>query len=118
MEENVWNQPEVYEYIKQHYVLVSLYVDDRKKLPIEERVSYITKDNNTKELTTHGDKWTTFEAENFGQVSQPFYVILNNKEQLLNNPVGYTPDVKEYLDWLICGKQAFDNTQLALHYEN
>ena len=118
MEENVWNQPEIYEYIKQHYILVSLYVDDRKKLPIEQRVSYITKDNNTKELTTHGDKWTTFEAENFGQVSQPFYVILNNKEQLLNNPVGYTPDVKEYLNWLKCGKQAFDNSQLAIHYEN
>lgn len=118
MEENVWNHPEVYEYIRQNYVLVSLYVDDRKKLPIGERMAYVTKDNQTKELITLGDKWTTFEAENFGQVSQPFYVILNNKEQLLNNPVGYTPEIKEYLNWLKCGKDAFDNNQLAAHDGN
>ena len=118
MEENVWNQPEVYEYIQQNFVLVSLYVDDRKKLPVEERVAYVTKDNDTKELITLGDKWTTFEAENFGQVSQPFYVILNNKEQLLNNPVGYTPEKNDYLNWLKCGKDAFDNNQLATRYDN
>ena len=107
MEENVWNQPDVYNYIKENYVLVSLYVDDRKKLPVQERVTYITKDKNKKDLITLGDKWTTFEAENFGQVSQPFYVILSNKEELLNNPVGYTPDVNEYLAWLKCGKDSF-----------
>jgi len=118
MEENVWNQPEVSEYIQQNFVLVSLYVDDRKKLPVGERVTYVTKDNDTKELITLGDKWTTFEAENFGQVSQPFYVILNNKEQLLNNPVGYTPEINDYLTWLKCGKDAFDNNQLATRYDN
>lgn len=118
MEENVWNHPEVYEYIRQNYILVSLYVDDRKKLPIGERVAYVTKDRHTKDLITLGDKWTTFEAENFGQVSQPFYVILNNKEQLLNHPVGYTPEIKEYLNWLKCGKDTFDNNQLAANDGN
>jgi cytochrome c biogenesis protein CcdA/thioredoxin-related protein len=108
MEENVWNQPEVSHYIKENYILVSLYVDDRKKLPVTERITYVTRDNNKKEIITLGDKWTTFEAENFGQVSQPFYVILSNKENLLNHPVGYTPDVKEYLAWLKCGKESFD----------
>jgi cytochrome c biogenesis protein CcdA/thioredoxin-related protein len=118
MEENVWNQQEVYEYIRQNYILVSLYVDDRKKLPIEERVSYVTADNQSKDLVTLGDKWTTFEAENFGQVSQPFYVILNNAEQLVNNPVGYTPEVKDYLEWLECGKKAFDSNQLSMRHDN
>lgn len=112
MEENVWNKPEVYEYIKKNFVLVSLYVDDRKKLPIGERISYVTKDNQTKDLITLGDKWATFEAENFGQVSQPFYVILNNSEQLLNNPVGYTPEINAYLSWLKCGKDAFSIDKL------
>ena len=97
MEENVWNQTEVKNYIKKNYVLVSLYVDDRKKLPVQDRITYTTKDSNKKDITTFGDKWATFEAENFDQVSQPFYVILNNQGTLLNNPVGYTPDVKEYL---------------------
>ncbi|MGC3945477.1 MAG: cytochrome c biogenesis protein CcdA [Chryseolinea sp.] len=113
MEENVWNKPEVNSFIRENYILVSLYVDDRKKLPVQERITYTTKDNNRKDIITHGDKWTTFEAENFGQVSQPFYVILNNDEVLLNNPIGYTPDVKEYLDWLMCAKDAFDRSVVA-----
>ena len=108
MEENVWNQSEVNTYIKKNYVLVSLYVDDRKKLPVQERVTYTTKDKNKKDIITFGDKWATFEAENFDQVSQPFYVILNTKGALLNNPIGYTPDIKEYLDWLKCAKESFD----------
>jgi hypothetical protein len=36
-----------------------------------------------------------------------------HKEQLLNNPVGYTPEIKEHLNWLKCGKDAFDNNPLA-----
>jgi thiol:disulfide interchange protein len=108
MEENVWNKPEVRNYIKENYILVSLYVDDRKKLPVQDRVTYTTKDNNKKELITLGDKWATFESENFAQVSQPFYVTLNNKERLLNNPIGYTPSAGDYLQWLKCAKANFD----------
>jgi thiol:disulfide interchange protein len=113
MEENVWNQSEVNNYIKKNYVLLSLYVDDRKKLPVQDRMTYTTKDSNKKDITTFGDKWATFEAENFDQVSQPFYVILNNKGALLNNPIGYTPDVKEYLDWLTCARESFDRTSIV-----
>ncbi|MFA6082866.1 protein-disulfide reductase DsbD family protein [Mucilaginibacter sp.] len=108
MEENVWNKPEIKDYIKENYILVSLYVDDRKKLPVLERLTYTTKDNNKKELITLGDKWATFESENFGQVSQPYYAVLNSNEKLLNAPIGYTPDATEYLSWLKCAKAAFD----------
>ena len=108
MEENVWTQPEVYNYIKENYILVSLYVDDRQNLPAEQRImNYKTKDGNSKDLVTIGDKWATFQAENFNQTTQPLYVILDTKERLLNNPVGYTPDAHEYFKWLQCGKGAF-----------
>ncbi len=108
MEENVWTEPEVYNYIKENFILVSLYVDDREKLPVENRIlNYQTKDGNTKDINSVGDKWATFQAENFNQVTQPLYVILDTKEILLNNPVGYTPDASEYLKWLQCGKAAF-----------
>ncbi len=108
MEENVWTQPEVYNYIKENYILVSLYVDDRQNLPAEQRImNYKTKDGNSKDLVTIGDKWATFQAENFNQTTQPLYVILDTKERLLNNPVGYTPDAHEYFKWLQCGKDAF-----------
>jgi len=112
MEENVWTQPEVKAYIQNNYILVSLYVDDRALLPVEERIAaYTTKDGSTKSIQTIGDKWATFEAENFNQVTQPLYVVVDNKERLVTYPVGYTPDWKKYLEWLQCGKEAFDKNK-------
>jgi len=108
MEENVWTEPEVYHYIKENFILVSLYVDDKEKLAIQQRINnYKTKDGNIKDIISVGDKWATFQSENFNQVTQPLYVILNNEQQLLNNPVGYTPDAKEYKAWLQCGNETF-----------
>ncbi|MGG2383126.1 thioredoxin family protein, partial [Salmonella enterica] len=58
MEENVWTKPEVYNYIKNNFILVSLYVDDKRKLPVEERImNYMTKDGTQKDIITLGDKW-------------------------------------------------------------
>jgi thiol:disulfide interchange protein DsbD len=109
MEENVWTVPEVHDYIKQNFILVSLYVDDRENLPVEQRIpAYKTKDGATKNIKTVGDKWSTFQAENFNQVTQPLYVVLDTKQRLVTHPVGYTPDWNEYLEWLKCGKEAFD----------
>ena len=112
MEENVWTQPEVYNYIKENYILVSLYVDDKENLPAELRImNYKTKSGDSKDIISIGDKWATFEAENFNQTTQPLYALLDNKERLLNNPVGYTPDAKEYLKWLQCGKETFSQNK-------
>lgn len=108
MEENVWTQPKVHDFIKNNFILVSLYVDDRQNLPVAERFNYTTKDGNQKDIHTIGDKWATFQAENFNQVTQPLYALLKNNEVLLNHPVGYTPDADEYLKWLQCAKDAFD----------
>jgi thiol:disulfide interchange protein DsbD len=109
MEENVWTKPEVYNYIKANYILVSLYVDDKQNLPAEQRITnYKIKNGSTKDITSIGDKWATFQTENFNQSTQPLYGLLDTKQRLLNNPVGYTPDATEYLQWLKCGKEAFD----------
>jgi thiol:disulfide interchange protein len=108
MEENVWTQPAVKDFIQKNFILVSLYVDDRGKLPIEQRFTYTTKAGFPKEIETIGDKWATFQQENFIQASQPLYVLLNNDEFVLNTPVGYTPDATKYLKWLQCAKETFD----------
>jgi thiol:disulfide interchange protein DsbD len=108
MEENVWSQSAVNTYIRENYILVSLYVDDRKKLPVLERFTFETKDKNKKDIETYGDRWATFEAENFGQVSQPLYAVIDNNQKLVNNPIGYTPDANEYLNWLKCGKTTYN----------
>ncbi len=109
MEENVWTKPEVYTFIKTNFILVSLYVDDKEKLPINQQFTYTTKDGKEKDIVTVGDKWATFEAENFNQVTQPLYVILNNNEQVVNTPIGYTSSAKEYKAWLQCGLNTFLN---------
>jgi thiol:disulfide interchange protein DsbD len=100
MEENVWTDPAVASYIKEHFILVSLYVDDKALLPVEKRFKYTTKSGAQKEINTVGDLWATFQAENFNQVTQPLYVLLSPDQNLLSDPVGYTPNVKDYLDWL------------------
>jgi thiol:disulfide interchange protein len=107
MEENVWSDPEVYKIMKEKYIIVSLYVDDKKQLPAAKQFTYKTKDGVDKDIISVGDKWATFETENFKNNAQPLYAILNGNEILMNNPVGYTPNIKEYKDWLLCGLEAF-----------
>ncbi len=107
MEENVWSKPEVYKLMKEKFIIISLYVDDKKKLPLVQQFTYKTKDGVEKEINTVGDKWATFETENFKNNAQPLYAILNTNEQLLSHPVGYVPSVKEYKEWLQCGVEVF-----------
>jgi thiol:disulfide interchange protein DsbD len=102
MEENVWTDPEVMSFIQNNFILVSLYVDDKAFLPVEKRFSYTTAAGAKKEIISVGDLWATFQAENFNQSSQPLYVVMSPDQKLLSNPVGYTPDAKEYLNWLQC----------------
>jgi len=106
MEEQVWTKPEVGEMIKNNFILVSLYVDDRKKLPVSEQMNYTTRDGHQKNIESVGDFWATFESENFRQVTQPLYVILSPGGELMNEPVGYTPDINKYRQWLDCGLSA------------
>ena len=102
MEENVWTDPEVMSFIQNNFILVSLYVDDKALLPVEKRFTYTTTAGAKKEITSVGDLWATFQAENFNQSSQPLYVLMSPDQKILSNPVGYTPDAKEYLNWLQC----------------
>jgi thiol:disulfide interchange protein DsbD len=102
MEENVWTDPEVMNFIQNNFILVSLYVDDKALLPVDKRFIYTTTAGAKKEITSVGDLWATFQAENFNQSSQPLYVVMSPDQKLLSNPVGYTPNAKEYLNWLQC----------------
>ena len=108
MEENVWSKEDIFKIMSEKFVVVSLYVDDKKKLPAAKQFTYKSKDGTEKEIVTVGDKWATFETENFKNNAQPLYAIVSTDEILLNNPVGYTPDVSEYKKWLECGLEAFD----------
>jgi thiol:disulfide interchange protein len=106
MEENVWSDPQVYKLMKEKFIVISLYVDDKKNLPAEQRFTYTSKDGNKRDIKTIGDKWSVFETENFKSNSQPLYAILNTNEELVSHPSGYAPTVKDYLNWL---QAAVDN---------
>jgi thiol:disulfide interchange protein DsbD len=106
MEENVWTVPVIKELIEKNFILVSLYVDDRRKLPVEERFKYTAPDGSSKDIITIGHVYETFQNINFKNLSQPLYALISPDEQLLNRPVGYTPDAEEYADWLRCGLAA------------
>jgi thiol:disulfide interchange protein DsbD len=106
MEENIWPDPGIKELIQNKFILVSLYVDDRKKLPAGERFTFKTSEGLEREITTIGEKNAALQSTNFKKVTQPLYAIITPDGKLLNNPVGYTPSVGAYKQWLDCGINA------------
>jgi thiol:disulfide interchange protein DsbD len=106
MEENVWTDPTVKQLMQDSFVVVSLYVDERKVLPASQQFTYTTKTNSPKDIITVGDKWATFQSENFNAVSQPQYAIISPDEKVLTKTKGYTPGAKEFSAWLQCGLDA------------
>jgi len=109
MEEAVWTDPTVENLMQKDFVVVSLYVDEKRKLPIQQRMVYTSEDGTQKSITTVGDKWSNFQIENFQATSQPQYAIIGTNETALTKTKGYTPDPDKFADWLKCGLDAFRN---------
>ncbi|WP_295654202.1 thioredoxin family protein [uncultured Mucilaginibacter sp.] len=101
MENNVWSNPTVHNLLKNEFVLVEAYVDD-KKVPLEKNQEY-TSSYSGKKISLLGDKWSDIQASRFNSNSQPDYVILNSKgEQLLPaQGADYNPD--DYIKFLNAG---------------
>ena len=102
---------EIKERLEEDFVLVSLYVDDKVLLPEEQQGVFDYQaggETKKKKIKTIGNKWATFQTQVFNNNSQPYYVMLSPDGELLGKPVGYTPDVKEYADFLDCGLKAHE----------
>ncbi len=106
MEENVWSDPSVFPIINDEYILISLYVDDRKELPENEQFDFKYETGRVKTIKTIGQKWGTFQTLNFNAASQPFYVLLSPDLEVLNTSIQYT-DVETYRAWLEKGLENF-----------
>ena len=111
MEENVWSESDIYPILKAEFVLISLYVDDRKKLPKEQQFEFQYKSGRVKTIETIGQKWGTFQTLNFNAASQPYYVLMTPDLEILNTAVQYT-DRDTYLNWLNTGLQRFNKMPL------
>ena len=97
VEQSIWSVPVIDSLIRNEYVLVSLYVDSRKKLPKNQR--FISKRNN-KEVITYGDLWTDLEVSKFKEFTQPLYVLLDSNERLLAPKHSYPTTAKKYQQFL------------------
>lgn len=104
MENNVWSDEQVLRILKSDMVVISLYVDDKRKLPESEQ--YVSKETG-KKVVTIGNKWTDFIITRYKTNTQPYYVLLNHNEEKLNEPVSYTPDIEQYRLWLESGLKNF-----------
>ena len=101
MEQNVWAKDKILPILKNDVVLISLYVDDKRKLPVGEELD--SKLRPGKKLKYIGQKWSEFQTLKYGANAQPYYVLMDHDEKNLIDPVAYTPDVDEYHTWLKAG---------------
>ncbi|MBO3099433.1 protein-disulfide reductase DsbD family protein [Gelidibacter pelagius] len=105
MEQNVWPNDQVLNILKNEVVLISLYVDDKRKLEDDEIVESQLRPG--KQLKYIGQKWSEFQTIRYKTNTQPFYVLIDHDEENLNDPVGYTPNAQEYIEWMREGVGAY-----------
>ncbi|MDG1038353.1 MAG: cytochrome c biogenesis protein CcdA [Polaribacter sp.] len=105
MEQNVWVKPKVLKLLKDEVVLISLYVDDKRKLKTENILD--SKLHPGKKLKYIGQKWSEMQTLKYKTNTQPFYVLMDHNEKNLIIPVAYTPDVDTYFNWLQKGISNF-----------
>ncbi len=106
MEDNVWVKQEVKNMFLEDFVVVSLYVDLKTKLPEEEQ--YVSETTGRK-VRSVGNKWTDFQISRYNRNTQPYYVILDNNEKELVDGYGYDPDADDFIEWLNKGLTEFKN---------
>lgn len=107
MEEKVWVDPDVNRLMRENFIVVSLYVDERKKLPLSKQRVVTMADGQTRRIVTVGDEWSAFQIANFGATAQPQYAIITADGKALTRTKFYTPNAKEFKAWLDCGIEAF-----------
>ena len=106
MEATVWADPRVSEKLRNDYVLISLYVDD--KTPLKEPMTVTDEKGNQKTLRTVGAKWSYLQSHKFGANAQPFYVAINpTTGKPLTGSRGHNKDVQAYIDFLNQGLMNF-----------
>ena len=104
MEAAVWTDPQVAGIMKEKYVLITLYVDEKTPLPekvvMQENGADVT-------LRTVGDRWSYLQRSKFGANAQPFYVLLDNDGHPLTGSYSYNEDVAAYRSFLEKGLRQY-----------
>lgn len=104
MEENVWVDPQVLKRLKEDFVMVALYIDERLELPESE---WYTSEYDGKLKKSLGKQNADFQITRFKNNAQPYYVILDHQENLLAQPRSYNTKVSEFIEFLDEAKKEF-----------
>ena len=96
MEARVWSAPSVLKQLSEDYVIVSLYVDDKTRLPEDKWVTTET----GKVLKDVGRVNSKLVLDRFGVNSQPNYFILDASGNTLRGPRGYNLDADAFAAFL------------------
>ncbi|HBG39941.1 cytochrome c biogenesis protein CcdA [Limibacterium fermenti] len=104
MEASVWTDPRVKDMLDNGYVLITLMVDDKERLP---EVIEVNENGRTTKLKTIGDKWSYLQRHKFGANAQPYYIALNNQGQPIGPSYAYDENVDKYIQFLQTGLQNY-----------
>lgn len=104
MEATVWTDSKVQQIINEKYVLISLYIDEKKALP---EPLVVEENGQQRKLRTVGDKWSYFQRVKFGANAQPFYVLMDNEGRPLNRSYSFDEDIDAYVHWLEDGLKRY-----------
>jgi len=108
MEAAVWTDPQVASLIKEKYVLITLYVDEKTPLPEKQTVR---ENGSDVTLRTVGDRWSYLQRSKFGANAQPFYVLLDNAGHPLTASYSYNEDIPAYRNFLEKGLRQYNQRQ-------
>lgn len=109
MEQSVWSDPEIKKMLAQDVVVISLYVDERTKLPESEQKEVTYPDGRTKKLRTVGNKWAYKQIVEYGANSQPLYIVQDYNGNDLTKTANYQDhkEVPVFKAWLKGGIDSF-----------
>lgn len=108
MEASVWSDARVIKRLREDFVIIALYVDDKSKLDESE---WVKSSYDGKVKKTLGKKYADFQIRKFGVNAQPYYVLLDNEGEMLVQPRAYDLDVEEFVDFLDRGVDEFEERE-------
>ena len=106
MEARVWSDPRVLQRLRDDYIIIALYVDDRTRLPEDE---WVTSTFDGRVKNTIGSRNLDYQITNFNTNTQPFYVLMDAEGKLLNQPRGYNLNIEAFIEFLDRGLENFRN---------
>jgi thiol:disulfide interchange protein DsbD len=107
MEARVWADPTVQQILRDEYVIVALYTDDKMPLPESD---WVTTDDG-KVLKTLGKKNSNYALKRFNVAAQPYYVLQGKDGEILGNPRGYDLSVDGFVKFLRDGVQEYKKSK-------